>query len=311
MGQNTLIHLTGVCKSFTNAQGESTGVLRDVDIDVTDGTLMAVVGLNGAGKTTLLRLIAGMEKPDAGEIKILCESAQYSQPTTGIGGVSPQNKIPSLNMSRVPAVQARSAEILSEQQGVGGGSPKLGYVWQDYRSSLLPWYDAADNIALPLKAEGMNRKERREKAVELLREVGEPFAPDARIYNLSGGQQQLIAILRSVVVSPDVMLMDEPLSALDQLRAWEVSLLLEKLWLKRKPPMLFISHDIDDAILLANEILFVSKSHGGVAARIKVELPRPRTIPMLASPAVQEIRSKIFALFDAEKRLTTVPWKGK
>jgi len=265
MGQNTFIHLKEVRKSYTNEQGETVGVLREVNLDVAEGTLMAVVGLNGAGKTTLLRLIAGMEQPDAGTVKI----------TTG------------------------------------GKAPQIGYVWQDYRSSLLPWYDAADNIALPLKAMGVPRKERRQRAVELLREIGEPFAPESKIYNLSGGQQQLIAILRSVVVSPDVMLLDEPLSALDQLRAWEMSLLLEKLWLKKRPPMLFISHDIDDAILIANEILFVSKSRGGVATCIKVDLPRPRSISMLASSVVHEIRAKIFALFEAEKRSTSVPWSGR
>lgn len=164
-----------------------------------------------------------------------------------------------------------------------GKNPIIGYVWQDYRASLLPWLDVADNISFPLRILGRKRKERREMAFKILSDFNTSFSPNQKIYQLSGGQQQLVCILRSAISRPDIFLFDEPLSALDQPTSWSMAFHIEKIWMEQKVPMIFVSHDIDEAILLADKILLMGRNGGKIEQTIINDLPRPRNVKMLTS----------------------------
>lgn len=159
----------------------------------------------------------------------------------------------------------------------------IGYVWQDYRSSLLLWLNVYDNIAFPLKLKGVERHQVQIIVDDLLKEFSISFSPQKEVYKLSGGQQQLVCLLRSIAAQPDVLLCDEPFSALDQSSRWTMAFYLEQLWLKRETPVLFVSHDIDESILLGNKIVLLN-SRGEIEEILNNQLPRPRNIQMLNSP---------------------------
>lgn len=159
---------------------------------------------------------------------------------------------------------------------------KIGYVWQDYRASLLPWLNVFKNIEFPLLLGNLDKEERIKKVNDLLNEFNISFKPADEVYKLSGGQQQLICLLRSIVSNPTLLLCDEPFSALDQSSRWNMAFYLERLWLKKKIPVLFVSHDIDETILLSSKIMLLKKN-GKVEDVLTNPLPRPRNIEMLSS----------------------------
>lgn len=171
--------------------------------------------------------------------------------------------------------------------------PRVGYVWQDYRASLLPWLDAAENVTFPLKMQGMGKRERRAVAARLLAEFLPGVDPRSKCYELSGGQQQLLCVLRSSVGEPDTLLCDEGFSSLDQQRSWSMAAFVEKLWAQRKVPTLFVSHDVDTAILLAGEILLMAKNTGKIVKQLQNPMPRPRSTKMLTASEHIALRREI------------------
>lgn len=177
-----------------------------------------------------------------------------------------------------------------------GEEARIGYVWQNYRASMLPWMTVAENIAFPLRLAGLSRGERRSAVNGLLARFLKDVSPEHPCYELSGGQQQLVCILRSLTVRPDVLLLDEPFSALDQQRSWQMALYVEELWRERQPPVLFVSHDLDEAILLADRILLMSPD-GRIAGSLSNALPRPRSLKMLTAAEHLRCRSQIVRFF--------------
>src|ERR1041385_8645141 len=141
---------------------------------------------------------------------------------------------------------------------IGSRNGNVGYVWQDYRSSLLLWLNVYNNIAFPLKLKGIDPDKVRAIVDELLEEFSISFSPEKEVYKLSGGQQQLVCLLRSIAAEPKILLCDEPFSALDQSSRWTMAFYLEELWLKREIPVLFVSHDIDESIMLGNRIVLLN-----------------------------------------------------
>ncbi|MEP6552479.1 MAG: ABC transporter ATP-binding protein [Ferruginibacter sp.] len=186
--------------------------------------------------------------------------------------------------------KADSGSIELNNKGRSLGS--IGYVWQDYRSSLLPWLNVYQNIEFPLKLRKIEKTERRRIVDDLLNEFRVSFSPQKEVYKLSGGQQQLVCLLRSVASNPSLLLCDEPFSALDQSSRWTMAFYLEQLWLKKKIPILFVSHDIDESILLGNRIILLNKS-AQVDEVLVNRLPRPRNIEMLSSPEHIKLRQRV------------------
>lgn len=161
--------------------------------------------------------------------------------------------------------------------------PNIGYIWQDYRSSLLPWFSVGDNISYPLRIKGVGKKERRKLVNELLLKLNNQIDFNQTTYKLSGGEQQLVNLLRSFAANPDFLLLDEPFSALDQSYRWSMAFSVEKMWMKEKIPTIFVSHDIDEAVMLADKVILMSRKPGNIEHIITNEMPRPRNVKMLSS----------------------------
>lgn len=175
----------------------------------------------------------------------------------------------------------------------GDQRARIGMVWQDYRASLLPWRRVEDNIGFPLLLRGSDRGEVRERVRALLGSVGLEQLRRRWCYELSGGQQQIVSILRGLVMKPDVLFFDEAFSALDPSTRWQVTLRVQELWGIDRPPTLFVSHDVDEAVLLGDQILLLNHESGRIDDVVRNPLPRPRTLDMLVHPEHERCRREV------------------
>jgi NitT/TauT family transport system ATP-binding protein len=192
----------------------------------------------------------------------------------------------------------------SGEVSVDNKKPKeadVGFVFQNYNESLFPWRTVLDNVVFPLEIS----KTFREKAVmiaeHLLDKVGLLHSKDKFIYELSGGQRQLVSICRAMAYDPDILIMDEPFSALDYSTTRKMELELLDIWQEKKITTLFVSHDIDEAIFLADRVVVLSPRPAKIKKIFDVKLPRPRTLDMLSSPEFTELRNAILNTFEYEK----------
>jgi NitT/TauT family transport system ATP-binding protein len=169
----------------------------------------------------------------------------------------------------------------------------IGYIFQNYRSTLLPWKRIIDNIALPLQFRGMNKEIRHKKVLSLLSEVSVELDVKKYPYQVSGGQQQLITILQNLIYEPKLLLMDESFSSLDVSISLEVQNILQKLWLERKTTVISISHDIDESIYLANRIIILKPKPLRIAFDINIPLGYPRSNDTLISKSYSTLRETV------------------
>ncbi len=186
---------------------------------------------------------------------------------------------------------------------VRGKNPKestIGFVFQNYNDALFPWRSAIDNVALPLVVQGIDADTARAKALKLLKRVGLDHKAKERIYTLSGGQRQLVSICRSFVRDPDFLILDEPCSALDYQTTKKVELEVQDLWMHSNIPALCVSHDVDEAVFLADKVIVLSRSPGRIKAIIDVRLPRPRTLETFTSQEFFEVRNEVLKHFSYE-----------
>jgi sulfonate transport system ATP-binding protein len=201
----------------------SNTVLNELDLHIPAGQFVAVVGRSGGGKSTLLRLLAGLEKPNAGEL---------------LAGNGP---------------------LAASQQ-------ETRMMFQDAR--LLPWKTVIDNVGLGLKGKW------RDAALEALTAVGLENRADEWPAALSGGQKQRVALARALIHRPGLLLLDEPLGALDALTRLEMQDLIESLWLSQGFTVLLVTHDVSEAVAMADRVLLIED--GKIGLDLTVDLPRPR-----------------------------------
>lgn len=227
---------------------KSTLALQDVNLQVHRREFLCVVGPSGCGKSTLVRILAGLEEPSAGEVR------------------------------------------LEEHPIVGPGSDR-GMVFQAY--TLFPWLTVKKNVMFGLEVNGHSRFESEREAMQWLQLIGlEKFA-EAYPHQLSGGMKQRVAIVRALANQPRILLMDEPFGALDaQTRAHMQAHLLE-IWRKIDVTVVFITHDLDEAIFLADRILVLSAHPGRVQELIEVSVPRPRSLTQVVTPEFLATKARL------------------
>ncbi len=175
---------------------------------------------------------------------------------------------------------------------------EIGIVFQ--KPTLLSWYNVLDNVTFPVRHKyGRVTAEERSRAQQLLGLVGLAEFANRRPDELSGGMQQRVAIARALLLDPDILLMDEPFSALDALTRDEMSFELLRIWQERPKTVIFITHSIPEALLLADRIIVMSARPGRVREVIDVGLARPRTMATLSDPRfhalASSIRSQLFS----------------
>jgi NitT/TauT family transport system ATP-binding protein len=190
-----------------------------------------------------------------------------------------------------------SGEVVLEGKQVDAVPKDLTLVFQDYRRSLYPWLRVADNVEFPLKNSGLDKDERRERVRQALDDVGLTGHSNKYPGQLSGGMQQRVAIARALAYRPNVLLMDEPYASVDaQTRASLEDLLLE-LWALRRKTVLFVTHDIDESVYLADRVVVLSGAPSKVVAEIEVDIERPRDqIETKATSTFVELRAEVARL---------------
>jgi len=239
----------GVTKRYQSRRG-STLALSDINLRVEREEFIALVGQSGCGKTTLLRILAGLVPPTEGEVRV--------------DGTS----------------------IWSATRRDDAALAKLGLVFQD--ANLFPWYSVLDNIALPLRLRGMDKKERRARAEEMADLVGLQGFERSYPRELSGGMRQRVAIARALSYRPEILLMDEPFGALDAMTRDKMNLELQRIAIATKATVVFVTHSITEAVFLADRVVLLSARPGRIKSVTRVDIERPRTLDAQADPTFQQ-----------------------
>ncbi|MGD0223905.1 MAG: ABC transporter ATP-binding protein [Terriglobia bacterium] len=253
------VSLQNVNRSFASPRGERIEAIHDVSLEVEDafspegrdiGEFRVLLGPSGCGKSTLLRMIAGLDRPDSGQI------------------------------------------MVNGKQVEGPGRDR-GMVFQKYTS--FPWLTVGDNIAYGMKINGVPAEERAKTVARLVEAVG--LAGFEKVYpdTLSGGMQQRVAIARTLAVRPEVILMDEPFGALDAQTRTDMQLLLLRVWDETACTVLFVTHDVEEAVYLADRIFILSARPGTIVEDVPVPFGRPRDPAVKQKQEFHELQDYVLA----------------
>ncbi len=222
--------------------------LGPLSLEISAGTITALVGPSGCGKSTALRLLAGLEAPTTGRVERTLERGETS------------------------------------------------LVFQ--APTLMPWADAAANVALPLELHGLEKARARALASRALAQVGLEDAVEARPAQLSGGMAMRVAIARALVTGPRLLLLDEPFAALDSRTRKRLVEDLHRLWDTDRPGVVFVTHDVEEAVYLAHRVVVLTPGPGRIAAEITVEGPVPRPAHFRAASVYRETVERVDAAQD-------------
>ncbi len=224
--------------------------LSGIDLSVGRGEFVSLIGPSGCGKTTLLRVIADLEKPTGGTIRV--------------NGLTPHE-------ARV--------------------NRAYGYVFQ--APALYPWRTIAKNVALPLEIMKLDAAERRQRIAHNLALVNLTGFEGKFPWQLSGGMQQRVSIARALAVEPDLLLMDEPFGALDEIVRDHLNEQLLQLWAKTNKTVVFVTHSIPEAVFLSTRIVVMTPRPGKIYDIIESDLPRERTLDIRETPAFLKIAHRV------------------
>ncbi|MDG1177958.1 MAG: ABC transporter ATP-binding protein [SAR324 cluster bacterium] len=224
--------------------------LSEIDLEINKGDFISLIGPSGCGKTTLMRVIADLEKPTGGEIKI--------------NGMSPE--------------EARLQRA-------------YGYVFQS--PALYPWRTVEGNLKLPLEIMGVEKAEQRKRAAEAMEMVDLTGFEKKFPWQLSGGMQQRVSIARALTFYPDLLLMDEPFGALDEIVRDQLNEHFHKLWEQTQKTVVFVTHSIPEAAYLSTKIVVMSPRPGKIIDVIESPLPEKRTLDMRETQEFLELSHRI------------------
>jgi NitT/TauT family transport system ATP-binding protein len=237
-------------KQFATRNGSITA-LRDISLHVEEGEFICAVGASGSGKSTLLRLIAGLDAPTSGEV-------------------------------RVDGVR------------VTGPGADRGMVFQSY--TLYPWMTVADNVGFGLKLRGVPAVERRQQISYYLEVVGLSKFAKSLPKELSGGMKQRVAIARALASQPKILLMDEPFGALDVQTKETMQQFLLELWRRTQTTIFMITHDVEEAVFLAQRIYVLTAHPGTIQREIYIDLPEARDYQIKRQLKFQNHKEEIMDL---------------
>jgi NitT/TauT family transport system ATP-binding protein len=239
----SLLEVRDLSKRFDARHGHGTPwVIQGLSFSVNDGEFLTLVGPSGSGKTTLLNMIAQIDCANSGEVRFQSELAPIGDPK-----------------ALKPGLACR-----------------IGYVTQD--DNLLPWRTTLQNVLFPLDVQGRLNAETRARADMLIRAAGLAGFEHHYPHELSGGMRKRAALIRTLVYDPPVILMDEPFGALDAQTRTQLQEDLLKLWNLGRKTIVFVTHDIAEAIALADRTLVLSRAPARIVGEHAITIARPRDI---------------------------------
>jgi NitT/TauT family transport system ATP-binding protein len=195
---------------------------------------------------------------------------------------------------------ASQGDILLDGQPVKEPGPERAVVFQ--QPSLLPWMTVAENIAFGLTLRNGPKHVNQERVAAMVETMGLKGFESHKPYELSGGMQQRVAIARALITDPRILLMDEPFGALDAQTRSDMQRFLLSLWKKLKPTVFFVTHDVEEAILLADRVLVMTPRPGRVAADMTIDLPRPRKWDLVLGREFNDYKRQILKVLRPEER---------
>jgi len=184
-----------------------------------------------------------------------------------------------------------TGEILVNEKKVTSPSSQRGYIFQ--KPALFDWLSVVDNVGYGLKLKKMNKEQIKSKSLKYIEEIGLSSYENYYPKQLSGGMQQRVALARVLILEPEILLMDEPFSALDYQTRLEMQKLTLKLWSHYKPSIVFITHDIEEAIIMSDRVVVMSKNPGLISEIIDIDFKTPRTIDLISSMDFVNIKKRL------------------
>lgn len=183
-------------------------------------------------------------------------------------------------------------------EGNSPGKTKVGYVFQNYIDSLYPWLRSIDNIALPLELIGLDSNTRKTQVIDMVKKLQLDFPLNEYPYRLSGGQQQMVALARALINKPELLLLDEPFGALDYHMRMIMQTKIQEIHQLLSVTILFVSHDLEEALYLGDRIIFLSKKPTKVVEILENSMPRYRTPAILTSKEFSTLKDKALKIFN-------------
>ena len=200
-------------------------------------------------------------------------------------------------------LEPTSGEVVLDGKPVTGPPKKMAVVFQEYGRSLFPWLRVAENVELPLKTAGVPKAEREARVAEALEEVGLGHVPKSYPWQLSGGMQQRVAIARAIAYQPEVLLMDEPFAAVDAQTRADLEDLVRKVRKDLGISVLFVTHDIDESVYLAERVIMLSSSPTVVQEDLVVDLPAERDqLNTRSLPRFTQLRHHVYEQIQLAKK---------
>jgi NitT/TauT family transport system ATP-binding protein len=222
------VRLRGVTKVY----GNGVTALGPLDLDVERGEFVSLLGPSGCGKSTALRLIAGLNAPTSGSVRV------------------------------------------AHRAGQGHAGHAIGFVFQE--PTLMPWTTLRENVRLPLKLAHVPLAEAKARVDAALAQVGLVEFADAYPRELSGGMKMRVSLARALVTDPDILLMDEPFAALDEITRFRLNNDLLALWRNLRKTVIFVTHSVFESVYLSQRVIVMSARPGRIDAEFRIETSEPR-----------------------------------
>lgn len=235
--------------------------VKNYSMSVDAGDFVSIIGPSGCGKSTLIRMLDGIIQPSAGEMYI--------------------------DGQRLDTQKKYDRETLR----------KMGFIFQ--QPNLLPWFTIRQNVALPLKIFGMKGQEHEDYVDQLMAMSGLTAQANAYPVEVSGGALQRAGVIRAMVHKPQILLMDEPFGALDEMLREQLNMELLDIWRELNITIIFITHNVEEAVLLSNSIYVMGTQPGRLIEKVDIDLPRPRSLEMITTQPFAAYTQRLIDLIGA------------
>jgi NitT/TauT family transport system ATP-binding protein len=248
---NEKIIIDGISRIYDIGKGKTVVAVDDVTVSIYPEEFVCVVGPSGCGKSTLLYMVAGLDKPSAGQ-------------------------------------------ILIEGQPVMGSNPKIGMVFQP--DSVFPWLTVEKNIKFGPEIRGLTQDDCHRIAEQYVKVVGLQGFEHSLPKQLSGGMKKRVDVARAFANNPEILLMDEPFGALDAMTKEKLQLELLRLWDTERKTVLFVTHDLEEALVLSSRIIVMGRAPNKIVEIVDVPFARPRDLILKTSKEFQNLRLRLWEL---------------